>query len=471
MPSLKELREQAGEKINELKQARDAYSKAKEEGKPASELEERKKNFAEVRTALDDLYAKIDSETDADDMEKALADYEQRNKTAKKIPGREDFDPDLGGQRDKPDQLTDEDRSWAFHAWARRQCNLPLKKRHKEAVRKMRSKKIRFGSEMTFAMPSTRHFKRAQQLFRSAHPSLIGQHEFEQRAMSALQGTAGAFAVSQGFISALEINQLHFAGMLQVADFLRTSRGEEMPWPTADDTSNEGEIIGESADTEGSTEPSLNKVTFHAYKSHSKMIKVPYELIEDWSAAIDFEQFIAQIGAERLGRHRNRKYTIGTGNSEPMGLVTAATLGRTAASATAITADEVIRLIYSVDESYRMGAAFMMHDNIFLEVQLLKDGQGQYLHTTGLREGARDVIRGYPRFNNTHMDSALATTNKVMTFGQHSKYKVREVNQVRLKRFEELGGATDEIWFDIMLRHDGNLLDAGTAPVKYLQMA
>lgn len=482
MPALKELREQAGEKINELKQARDAYSKAKEESKPASELEERKKKFGEVRGELDTLYEQIDAETASEDMDKVLSDFEGRNKPPTPKPGRDDFDPDFGGQRDngQRNQPSNEDRAWALHAWGRRQLDLDLTDRHKAAVKRMRKAGVRYGRSISFKLPSTRDFKRLQSIFRRSHPALIGISDehggavdpaFEQRAMSALQGVKGAFAVSPGFINQIEINQLAFSGMLQLADFIRTATGAELPWPTADDTSNEGEIVGESENVDGSTEPDLDQVKFYAYKSHTKMIKVPYELLEDWSAAIEFEQFIAQIIGERLGRHRNRKYTLGTGNSEPLGLILASTLGKTAASATAITGDEVIRLIYAVDEAYRMGAGFMMHDNVFLEVQLLKDGNNNYIHTPGLQQGARDLIRGYPRFNNTHMDSALAASNKVMTFGQHSKYKVREVNQVRLKRFDELYGADDQVAFDAFFRHDGNLLDAGTAPVKYLQMA
>lgn len=479
MPSVKELREQAGEQIKELRQARDAYNQAKDEGKPASELEERKAKFAEVRGKLDNLYEQLDAETDADDMDKVLGDYEGRSKPPKDIPGRDNFDPDLGGQQKPPedrDAPTSEDRSWAMHAWARRQCDLDLSKRHKEAVKKLRSAGVRLGQQLTFKLPDTRTFRRMQAIFRSSHPSLIGisdedggslHPEFEKRAMSALEGSKGAFAVSQGFISQIEINQLAFSGMLQVADFLRTNHGNELPWPTADDTSNEGEIVGESQNVEGSTEPTLDRVNFHAYKSHTKMIKVPYELLEDWSAAIDFEQFIAQIIGERLGRHRNRLYTLGTGNNQPLGLIPAATQGRNPA---ALTGDEVIRLQYAVDEAYRMGAGYMMHDNIFLEVQLLKDGNSNYIHTPGLQQGARDRIRGYPRFNNTHMDSAVASGNKIMTFGQHGKYKVREVNQVRLKRFDELYGADDQVAFDAFFRHDGNLLDAGTAPVQYMEM-
>ncbi|MFQ5518293.1 MAG: phage major capsid protein, partial [Acidimicrobiia bacterium] len=45
---------------------------------------------------------------------------------------------------------------------------------------------------------------------------------------------------------------------------------------------------------------------------------------------------------ERLGRIQSSQFTTGTGSSQPHGVVTASTLGKTAASATAITGDEIL---------------------------------------------------------------------------------------------------------------------------------
>lgn len=474
MPALAEIRENYSASLTSLKQLRDKWHAERTAGKPQAELDAIKASIAEERTRLDGFKAQYDSETAIDELDSYIADSEKRSaKPGKTKPGRDDFDPDQGGQRPNEDAVTDEERTLHFHAWAMRQAGLPISPRHKAAVAKVRSAGVRAGKSLSFSLSPTSQFRAVQQMFRATHPSLIGSPDFQKRTMSSLIGSAGGFAVSNGFISQLEINQLHYSGVMQLADYLRTARGDEIPWPTADDTSNEGAQIGQSASlglTGGGTNPTLNKITFRAYKIHSTPIGVPHELLEDWDAAPSFEQFLNQIMAERLGRHRNRKYTLGTGNGEPMGLITAATLGRTAGSATAITGDDFLRLISSLDTSQLMNAAFMMHKSIFLEVQLLKDGQGQYIHTPGITAGARDVIRGYPVFDNTHMDSALASGNKVATFGNHSKYKIREVAQVRLKRFDELGADNDEILFDALQRHDGNLLDAGTAPVKYLQM-
>jgi len=47
-------------------------------------------------------------------------------------------------------------------------------------------------------------------------------------------------------------------------------------------------------------------------------------------------------------------------------------------------ADEIIELTHSVDVAYRTaGCAFMMHDAVFKEASLLKDGDGNYLLPPG----------------------------------------------------------------------------------------
>ncbi len=481
MPSLKELREQAGEQLNQLKAARDEYSKAREEKKPESEIAERKKAFGEIRAKLDGLNDQIEAEMSDADMQTAVEDYEKKfgagsSRSDKPASGNDDDTPpppDDGAQSLEDWHQANEDRSYLVHAWCCRAAGVDIGPRHREAIKRQ---KVRLAKQFTSRLYSNSQRNKLQRLYRDSHPAAVDlrtEKLFESRAMTTTTGSSGGFAISQGFVQNIESNMLAFSGVLQVADVMRTPSGNDLPWPTDDDTSNEGEQVDENTSIDGSTEPTLAQITFKAFKIHSKMVKVPYELLEDWDAVPDFDQWLSAKLGERLGRHRNDKYTTGVGTTEPSGIVTDSTLGITAASATALTGDEVLRLIHSVDPSYRMGpgVGFMMHDSIFLEVQLLKDQNDQYLHTPGLADGVRDRIRGYPVFVNQHMDSALAIDNVVALFGRLSAYKVREVNGIRMKRLDERYADVDQVAFDALFRHDGHLLDAGTAPVKHLVMA
>ena len=113
----------------------------------------------------------------------------------------------------------------------------------------------------------------------------------------------------------------------------------------------------------------------------------------------------------------------------------------------------------------------MFHDGIALSIRLLKDGNGQYMWQPGLQAGVPDRLAGYPYTVNQHMQATLATATRTMAFGQFSKYKIRDVGSVRLKRLDERFADSDQVAFVAFSRHDGNLLNAGTNPVKCMLQA
>ena len=123
----------------------------------------------------------------------------------------------------------------------------------------------------------------------------------------------------------------------------------------------------------------------------------------------------------RLGRVMSGKFTIGTGQGiQPTGIVTKATAATLSsgvaytASATAITFDEVLDLIYSVDRAYRQspGAGFLLHDLVMSYLRKLKDGMGRYLVSMGsVNTGEPDRIWGFPE-DLMEMDSTVAAAKK-----------------------------------------------------------
>ena len=212
---------------------------------------------------------------------------------------------------------------------------------------------------------------------------------------------------------------------------------------------------------------------FNSYAYTSKFVRVSKALLRD--SAFNIPTLLGRLFGERLGRIQNTDLTTGNGASKPKGIVTAATLGRTTASATAITADDFIRLIHSVDPAYRgsPGVAFMMHDSIFLEVSLLKDANNNYLVRPTVDSAFTGVtpyrIRGFNCVTNQDMASSLASENKTVLFGDFSKYMIREVGSMELIRLVERFAEMFQEGFIGSMSFDGNLLDAGTHPVKYIQ--
>jgi len=285
-------------------------------------------------------------------------------------------------------------------------------------------------------------------------------------------GIGGAL-VPRGFVDQFNVAMKSFAGPRQVADIMTTSSGNPMDWPTGDDTSNTGELLAENTSVTIDNEPTFTKKTFSAYKFSSKMIKVAYELLEDEAIAGGLESLLARYMGERIGRSQNPYLTTGTGSSQPEGIVTGAILGKTTASATALTADELIDLFYSVDPAYRNNpnVNWMMHNSIMAVVRKLKDGQGQYLWQQPIQAGQPELLLGKPVILNQAMASALSSTNKTALFGDMSYYKIRDVNSLRVRRLVERYAESDQVAFVAFTRMDAKMLNGSSGPVKFLQQA
>jgi len=295
-------------------------------------------------------------------------------------------------------------------------------------------------------------------------------------ALSVGSDTAGGYTVSEGFIRALEVALLQFGGMRRVSTIIRTTTAETLPYPTTDDTSNTGELLEENQATSTTgTDVAFGVVNLNAYMYTSKLVRVSEALMRD--SAFDIPSLLGRVLGERLGRIQNTHLTTGDAASKPKGIVTAATLGRTTAAAGAVTADDFIRLIHSVDPAYRSNpsVAFMMHDSIYLEACLLKDGNNNYLvreNVDAAFTGAPPArIRGYNVVINQDMASSLTTEYKTVLFGDFAKYMIREVGRLQMKRMTERFGEYFQTGFIGAMWFDGNLIDAGTHPVKYIQQA
>lgn len=350
-----------------------------------------------------------------------------------------------GGGRDH--DAAEQVRALAFQAWFRRQSGLSLSDRHRRACK------------LAGINPAARNLDF----------DLPRRPATSKRALSAVTGSAGGFTVPAGFVATLEKALKDYSGPRQVADVIRTDGGAPMSWPTVNDTGNVGRIVGEGAAV-NQLDPTFGQVTFGAFKYTSDLVLVPAELLDD--SAVDMGKELGEILGERIGRIQEQHFTTGTGTGQPQGIVTGAGLGKTAASATLLTGDEIIDLIHSVDPAYRADPSFrlMFSDGILAILRKLKDGQGRPLFEEG-QDGFPDKVKGVRFVINQNMPQAPATGLRTMLAGPMRKYKVRDVKKVRIKRLDERFADTDQVGFVAFLRSDAKVLNAGTGPIKFLQQA
>jgi len=291
----------------------------------------------------------------------------------------------------------------------------------------------------------------------------------EVRDLSAITGSAGGFTVPTGFLAQIDQAMKDYSGVLQSrAQVITTDAGNDLPWPTVNDTANEGEQVDENTAV-GGQDVAFGQITAKAYLFSSKLVLVPLTLMQD--TGIDLEGLLASLLAERLGRIANRRLTSGTGANQPQGVVTGSTLGVTAAGASAITYDETIDLQHSIDPAYRADAEYMFHDDALKLFRKLKDSDGRPIWmpaaNAAMANGAPGLLNNSPYRINMHMDSP-ATGKKSVLYGDFSKYKVRRVKSITLVRLAERYAEKMQIGFFAFMRLDGRLSNAGTNPIKHL---
>lgn len=445
-------------------------------GEKTTFTEEEQAKWEETNKRFDTLGRELKVAKRADQAAETLEEIEDLG------IGRGDFLPDSlrhlskKGQRsaslsfaEREEQRT-QDQNTALQAWLRAANGHRLKKRHIEACERMRFNPK--SKSVDFRLNSGESFKRLQGPYQRYHHAQAGErarHELERRGYGTGLPDAGGVFVNPTFSQQVDLAMLDFSGVMQTSELITTSTGGEFKWPTGNDTSNKGRLLNAAGTATTDTTAPFASKSWYAYKFSSDLILVEQELLED--SVVDLPSIISGMLGERLGRIFNDYGTTGTGAETPEGIVTGASQGKETASQTAFTAKELIDMQHSVDPAYRNGAAWMMHDAILAEVRKLQDSENRFYinFIDGLREGVPDRLLGYPIFLNQSMDSTLAQSKKIMLFGQLNKYKVRRVNVIRMYRLAERYRETDQDGFVAFVRQDGKLLNAGVAPVKYLQ--
>ena len=298
-------------------------------------------------------------------------------------------------------------------------------------------------------------------LIRSLARGEIRSHEFEKRDVT--KGSTGA-PVPTSFYDQVIMLARHVGPMLETSTIINTAGGENLQIPSLSAYST-GTVTSEAAPI-GESDPTFNAFkTLGAFK-YSFLTQISREMVED--AGVDILGFLAAQTGNALGYAVNNALTVGTGTTQPTGIVTAAGSGITGGTGVTggFTADNMIDLVYSVDTAGRTlpGTGWQMNAQAIAAVRKLKDNAGQYLFSPSLSADARDLLLGYPIYENPAM-AAPATSAKSVIFGHLPSYFARTVGGLRLDRSDDYAFQNDLITFRATMRIDGNLIQ--TSHVKY----
>ena len=292
----------------------------------------------------------------------------------------------------------------------------------------------------------------------------------QRNTQSSVTAAQGAEMVKKEYMSEFEKYLIDDRGVMNVARIIPTVTGADLPWPSVDDTGNEGELLAEGATTSQLRIPT-GGFTLKAYNFSSKAIIVPLQLVQD--DGYGFVNEIPELAGGRINRIANRLMTTGTGSGQPEGITVGSTDSTVTVPVNTITRGKLLDLIHSVKTAYRGGGKgkLMFNDDTLAKIIKLSIGSGddRPLWTPGMASGPPSMIEGYAYEVNDYMPDLGTAANRAIVFGDLSKYYVRMVKDFEIKRADELHIAEYSVGFYGFARLDGRV--ANSDAIKYLSVS
>ncbi|HHY92981.1 MAG TPA: phage major capsid protein [Firmicutes bacterium] len=288
---------------------------------------------------------------------------------------------------------------------------------------------------------------------RAAFVNYLRGKDFDTRAMTVGTGTSGGYMAPESFLAEV-IRKLEEASAMRRLARTITIGAASVKIPRLTSSVSAAWTAEAAAIAPG--DPAFDQVEFTPHKL-AAITLVSNELLADSAVAV--ETFLAGLFAEKIAAVEDVAFLNGTGSGQPKGLLTYAEIEAvTAASATAITADEVIDLYDALPPAYRGNAAWLMHPATMNVLRKLKDTQGQYLLVSGLVAGAPATILGRPVVLTSNMPT-IAAGAKTILFGDLARaYYIVDRQGLEVQRSVDRYFEQDLTAFRAIKRTDGQLV-------------
>lgn len=202
--------------------------------------------------------------------------------------------------------------------------------------------------------------------------------------------------------------------------------------------------------------PTFAQKTIDAFKL-TDLAKVSIELLQD--SVFDLEGYISNEFSRAFGVAEEEAFCVGTGTGQPSGIFTenGGTVGVTAGSASAITVDNLIDLIYALKSPYRRNAVFLMRDITVSGLRKLKDSNGAYLWQPSVQAGEPDRLLGYALYTSPYVP-AIAASALPIAFGDFKNYWIADRMGRTVQRLNELYAGNGQVGFLATERVDGKVI-------------
>ncbi len=168
--------------------------------------------------------------------------------------------------------------------------------------------------------------------------------------------------------------------------------------------------------------------------------------------------FIIDQMAEQIAIFLEGELLKGTGSNAAQGAINT-TNGITAASATAVTADELITLQASVKQAFQANACWTMNTATFTAIKKLKDGDGRYLLQNDVTAEFPYRLLGKPVYISDNMP-AMAAGAKAILYGDYSGLSVNMRENISIEVLREKYATMHAIGVNAWFEFDSKVTDA-----------
>jgi HK97 family phage major capsid protein len=176
----------------------------------------------------------------------------------------------------------------------------------------------------------------------------------------------------------------------------------------------EGEDSQESTVAFGQVEVPANKLMTY--------VDISNELLSDSAGTAEAEVRLAL--AEDFGKKEGMAFVNGTGAGQPEGLMTNPDIAEFInGSTTALSADQMIKMMYALPAMYRNSGTWMMNGTTMGIVRTLKDGDGRFLWQPSFQAGQPETILGRPVIEAVDMPDIGAGAFPIL-YGDFSAYRI-----------------------------------------------
>lgn len=279
----------------------------------------------------------------------------------------------------------------------------------------------------------------------------------EVRALGVGTDSSGGYTVPEGFGGRIIETMKQFGGIINSCNVLNTGSGNDLPFPTNDDTGNVGELLAENA-AAASQDPAFGVATLKAYKFSSKIVRVSLELLQD--NEVNLESYLANIMGKRIGRAASGYYCTGTNSSQPQGIAAGATNTMAATGVAAITFADMLNLEHDIDPAYRVGGAckYLFNDGTLKALKGIVDGDGRPLWLPSVADAAPATINGWGFQLDQGMPDIGASARSVV-FGDMDSFTIRMVMAIQMLRLVERYAEYGQVGFLAFARSDSKIMD------------